>query len=137
MIAKDKQTLSELRVLIIDDAPLGSKLIKVVLGTLGVTRMTIATDGAEALRKIDEAAQPFGLVICDWMMPGMDGITFLEKFRSADKDTPFVMLTAKTEAADFGTAKRLGANYFLMKPLEPDALEMRLEAVLEATVLSS
>jgi CheY-like chemotaxis protein len=138
MIADDKKTLAALRVLIVEDAPLVAKLIRMVLGGLGVTHVTLAADGAEALAKIDQAgdASPFGLVICDWMMPGMDGITFLGKFRALDKTTPFVMLTAKTDATEFHEAKRAGASYFLMKPLEPDELELRLLAVIEATVLS-
>lgn len=121
--------------LIVEDTPLTAKLIKVVLASIGVSRTTHATDGAEALGKIEAAAAPFGLVISDWMMPGMDGIEFLKRFRGTDKDTPFVMLTAKTASENFYAAKSLGATYFLMKPLEHNELRMRLLAVVEKTVL--
>ena len=83
---------------------------------------------------VKNAEESFGLVISDWMMPGMDGIEFLERFRRDNQNTPFIMLTAKTAAKDFQKAKELGANYFLMKPLTADEMGIRIQGVIDVTV---
>ena len=134
MKAETQDAKSKLQVLIVEDSPTIARLIKAVLGTIGVSRITLAGDGGEALEKVEQATDPFGLVICDWMMPGMDGIQFLEQFRKTNQTVPFVMLTAKSTAEDFSDAKNLGATYFFMKPLDPDELLMRLEAVIETMI---
>jgi len=77
------------------------------------------------------AATPFDLVICDWSMPNMDGMEFLQWFRATHPKTPFVMLTAKTGALEFNKAKQAGADYFLMKPLLPDDLKLRLKGIID------
>ena len=118
-----------LRVLVVDDDALTSQLVKAVLENLGVSTVDHAADGAKAMSMVKAAPEPYGLIICDWMMPVMTGLEFLEKFRAADKTTPFVMLTAKTETQEFNKAKSMGADYFLMKPLDVDGLQLRLGTI--------
>ncbi|MBS1661027.1 MAG: response regulator [Bacteroidetes bacterium] len=73
------------------------------------------------------------LVICDIMMPELDGYGVLHLLRKneATKDTPFIFLTAKTERADFRKGMEMGADDYITKPFEDiellNAIEMRLK----------
>ena len=64
-------------------------------------------------------------------MPNMDGMEFLEAFRADYPGTPFVMLTAKTDVMAFNAAKRSGATYFFMKPIDAADLKARLSSLFD------
>ncbi|WP_330204588.1 response regulator [Cyanobacterium sp. Dongsha4] len=71
---------------------------------------------------------PPDLVICDIMMPEMDGYQFIERLRIDEKTlmTPCIFVTAKVDKKDIRMGMRLGADDYLTKPFTPDEL---LEAV--------
>ncbi len=81
-----------------------------------------------------EMAQKFrpDIIICDIMMPEMDGFTMLHMLRKneATKSIPFIFLTAKTERSDFRKGMEMGADDFITKPFEDvellNAIETRL-----------
>lgn len=127
---------ADMNVLVIDDSVQIQKLIKSTLSVLGIRQVSTALDGQEALKAVDSKKQagdePFSLIICDWDMPVMDGITFIETFRKTDKNAVVIMVTARTSTADFNQAKIKGADYFFMKPLDLDMLKIRLAGALDA-----
>ena len=125
------QTRREASVLVVDDEPQMVKIVEGVLSILGVTNVSTATDGQEALDVVKAASKPFDLVICDWQMPNMDGLEFLEAFRAEYPGTSFVMLTAKTDVQAFNAAKRSGATYFFMKPIDAADLKSRLSSLFD------
>ncbi len=90
-----------------------------------------AADGATALAMMRE--QTYDLVICDIMMPGMDGFTVLKEHRStlADQpalgDVPFVFLTALSSVHDQIAARNLGCEDFLAKPIDFNLLCATIE----------
>ena len=116
-------------VLVVDDEPAIVSMVQAVLGILGVTNVSTAADGREALDLVRSAEKPFDLVVCDWQMPNMDGLQFLEAFRADYPGTTFVMLTAKTDVQAFNSAKRSGATYFFMKPIDAGDLKSRLSSL--------
>jgi two-component system, chemotaxis family, chemotaxis protein CheY len=118
-------------VLVIDDEPQMVKIVEGVLRILGVQSISTAEDGEQALDLVKSSAKPFDLVICDWQMPNMDGLQFLEAFRADYPGTAFVMLTAKTDAQAFNSAKRSGATYFFMKPIDAADLKSRLSSLFD------
>jgi DNA-binding response OmpR family regulator len=87
----------------------------------------IARDGVEAWELFDRA--PPRLIVSDWMMPGLDGLAFCEKVR-ARPETPytyFILLTANHTSADnYRLAAAAGVDDFLTKPLDREAIRMRL-----------
>ncbi len=87
-----------------------------------------AADGAEGLALIAEF-QP-DLVLCDIMMPVLDGYGVLQRVRSQDttKTLPFIFLTAKADKADMRTGMNLGANDYLTKPFTHDDLLSMIQA---------
>ncbi|MBT3558396.1 MAG: response regulator [Rhodospirillales bacterium] len=128
---------ADLNVLIVDDESLFQRLIKSTLGFMSVHKITIAADGKEGLQAVqanEQAGNPFNVLIVDWDMPVMDGIQFVEAFRKTDKAAVVIMVTARTSAADFNEAKRKGADYFFMKPLDPAMLKLRLGAAIDAAL---
>jgi response regulator RpfG family c-di-GMP phosphodiesterase len=89
-----------------------------------------ATGGEEALRMLEEAG-PYAILVSDMRMPGMDGITLLERARAAHPDTVRVMLTGNADQATAIEAVNRGAIFrFLTKPCDPATLGGALEAAL-------
>lgn len=68
--------IKSLPILLVDDDMFMLRLLQDILGNLGFSDITFASEGREALTIIDGATQPIQLLICDLNMPGMDGIEF-------------------------------------------------------------
>ncbi len=90
-----------------------------------------ATNGQEALERMAHAK--VSLIICDWMMPVMDGVEFLKAVRSNENYShiPFVMLTAKTDNTSKIETMRCGADAYVEKPFSIGYLDARIENLLE------
>lgn len=91
-----------------------------------------ATNGEEGLRQIRDFHPD--LVICDVMMPVLDGYGVLQQVRQTPElaTLPFVFLTAKAERDDFRSGMDLGANDYLTKPFTHDDLLSMIQARLGA-----
>lgn len=90
-----------------------------------------ASNGKEAYEKMKE--RTVSLIICDWMMPVMDGKEFLKKIRHDENFShiPFVMLTAKTDNASKISTMKSGADAYVEKPFSISYLDARIENLLE------
>ncbi|KPL60230.1 response regulator transcription factor [Rossellomorea vietnamensis] len=84
-------------------------------------------DGAEGYRRYREGE--WDLVILDWMLPGMDGVTICRKIREEGSQVPVIMLTAKDSESDQVLGLELGADDYVTKPFSPLALMARIRAV--------
>ncbi|MBL8955493.1 MAG: response regulator, partial [Myxococcaceae bacterium] len=105
---------ARLPVLIIDDSITTRMLEQSILESAGYETDT-ATSGEEALAKARERA--FGMFLVDVEMPGMDGVTFVERTR-ADPDLrhiPAILITSLADAADQERGLRAGASAYLVK----------------------
>ena len=107
-------------VLVVDDDPDISEIVTIILGLHAVPVVT-ARDGAEALALLHES-HDFGLVLLDLMMPKMDGAAFLRQLKAAPEParTPIIVMSGNRETAT--TATTLGADGYLLKPIELDDL---------------
>ena len=76
-----------------------------------------AANGQEGLRQIRE--QPPDLILCDIMMPGLDGYGVLQALQADERTAaiPFIFLTAKSDAMEVRTGMGLGADDYLCKPV--------------------
>ncbi|XGA78672.1 response regulator [Halomonas sp. CH40] len=91
-------------------------------------RVIEASDGEEALAHLK--AMP-DIILCDITMPRLNGYSLLERVRSDFPqlaDTPFIFLTALSQRYDVIEGKRLGADDYLVKPIDYDLLLVTLEA---------
>ena len=114
-------------VLIVDDDP---KLLKMLGRTLVYEGFHVlsASNGNEALVGV-QAHRPDVLVL-DWMMPGMDGLSVLEALRDAGDQTLVLMLTARDAVENRVTGLESGADDYLVKPFAPAELLARIHALL-------
>ncbi len=82
-----------------------------------------AVDGADALDKIVGGERP-DLIVCDVMMPQMDGLTFSKELKRdpALARIPIVMLTAKTRPSDMVEGINAGARAYVTKPFKSEEL---------------
>lgn len=114
-----------MKILLIDDSRTMRNIQKSVLTQLGFTQLEEAADGNDALAK----AGPFNpdLILCDWNMPNMDGLTFVKTFRKTNKTTPIIMVTTESEKARVIEAIKAGVNNYVVKPFTPDLLSQRIQ----------
>lgn len=115
------------KVLIVDDDP---KLLKMLQRTLVYENLSVftASDGLEALPMVAKH-QP-DLIILDWMMPHMDGLTFIQKLRDQEVHTLVLMLTARDAIENRVEGLESGADDYLVKPFAPAELVARVHAIL-------
>ena len=87
-----------------------------------------AFSGEEALEKLDAMQHDSVLILSDINMPGMSGLELLEKIKKEYLKPPPVvmMITAYGDQENFDTAKRLGADDFLTKPVDFKLLKEKL-----------
>jgi chemotaxis protein histidine kinase CheA len=100
------------RVLLVDDSPIIRDMVTEVLVSGGL-RVSTASNGEEALRKIEESEPD--LVVSDVEMPVMDGFVLLTEIRKRTQRLPVVMLTTRASVQDRQRATTLGANAYVLK----------------------
>lgn len=117
------------KILVIEDDLLIKNGIKELLTAVGFNVFS-ADDGKEGV-KIAKEIKP-DLIVCDIMMPGMDGYKVLECLHNDEQTAsiPFIFLTAKAEMSDLRIGMELGADDYIVKPFESktllNAIEIRL-----------
>lgn len=114
-------------VLIIDDDP---KLLKMLQRTLVYENLNVltATNGLEALPLVQ--SQRPDLIIVDWMMPKMDGLSFIQRLRDEENKTLILMLTARDAVENRVEGLESGADDYLVKPFAPAELVARVHAMM-------
>jgi len=118
------------RVLVIDDDPKIHVLIKKILGSPNV-KVIEAQNGAEGL-SLASSRDP-DLILCDMMMPVMDGMEFLRAWSSneAIAHIPVMMLTSISEKVRIIEAIKLGACDYVVKPFDPLSVRMKVAKLLK------
>lgn len=121
--------LSKPLVLVVEDEAALATMLRYNLEKQGF-RVEEAADGQEALTRISEA-QP-DLVLLDWMLPVMSGIEVCRQIRRRPntRDLPVIMVTARTEDQDAVRGLNTGADDYVTKPFNMDALLARMRALL-------
>jgi len=116
------------RILVVDDEDNARRAIVTILGEEGY-EVAEASNGVDALARIADFSP--AAVLSDVRMPQMDGLTLLKKAREQGADSTFVMMTAFASVETAVEAMRAGADNYLVKPLDADAVLVILSKALE------
>jgi len=120
-----------MKILLVYDSRTMRNIQKKSLGAIGEgVEFAEAGDGIEALSVIAATPGGFGLMLIDWNMPNMDGITLVGKIREKDKTTPLIMCTTEAEKTRVIDAIKAGVNNYVVKPFTPESLMERIQQTL-------
>ena len=117
------------RILVIEDDPASLRLMQYILEHKGYEVLT-AVNGLDGLKKA-RSEEP-DLVILDVMLPGMDGFDICYHLRAEPQTAklPILMLSAKAREVDRDTGLKVGADYYITKPVAPAEIISNVEALL-------
>ena len=126
----DRQEMEDtMRALVIDDSKAMRMLLKRELVALGF-EVFEAGDGQEALSRLAELGA-VDVVLVDWTMPGMDGMTFVHQVRAeaAYEEMRVMMITSESDPAQIFHALMAGVDEYATKPITREALAEKLGLV--------
>ena len=113
-------------IITVDDSSTMRRIIKNTLQKLGFTNVLEAENGVEALEVM--AKNSIDMIITDWNMPEMDGLTYVKTVRAKPEyqETPILMITTEAAKEDILTALKSGVNNYVVKPFTPDTLQEKV-----------
>jgi two-component system chemotaxis response regulator CheY len=117
---------SEARVLVVDDSEMTREVFRSTLYTMGFLHVDEAPDGEVALGKL--ASHHYDVVISDWQMPHMDGISLLKHIRATPglEHLPVLIVTGEVTRQRVFDASEAGVSGFLTKPFFHQSLDEQL-----------
>jgi two-component system chemotaxis response regulator CheY len=123
---------ADLSVLIVDDQITMRSLIRNSMTQMGISQTREAGDGEEALRAL--LTRPSHLVISDFNMPKLDGLSLLRAVRTHPplKTIAFIMLTGRADIDRVARARQFGVHNFIVKPFTTATLKEKIEEVFGA-----
>ncbi|WP_406856822.1 response regulator [Alsobacter sp. KACC 23698] len=124
--------LKSKKVLVVDDQKSMRGLLRFALLQMGFEIIDGAESGEDAIKKLTTVR--YDLVITDMHMGGVSGLGLLKAIRSHPvlRSTPVIMATSETSSDTVRQAKLLGVDAFILKPVDPNALQSRVKTVLKA-----
>jgi DNA-binding NtrC family response regulator len=124
----------KLRVMIVDDERIVRESFRHWFAKTGHTVSTAAS-GTEALEQLENEA--YDLLFVDIKMPGMSGLELLERVKSEFPDTTVVIITAYGSIESAVQAMKSGANDYLLKPFQPEQLNLVMEKIAQQRKLAN
>jgi two-component system, chemotaxis family, chemotaxis protein CheY len=122
--------LAKLRILVVEDNQNMRRLVRTLLSGLGCRQIFEAEDGAAGLELFQYHAPD--IVICDWVMPIMDGVELTRAIRRsghANAYVPIIVLSGYSERSRVTQARDAGVTEFIVKPVSPKSLYYRIVSV--------
>ncbi|UEC42624.1 MAG: Multi-sensor signal transduction histidine kinase [Methanothrix sp.] len=113
-----------IRVLMVDDDPAVLEITKVFLERSGDIQVDAVVSALEATERLQDGG--YDVIVSDYVMPEMDGISFLKRVRSRDSEIPFILFTGKGREEVVIEALNNGADYYLQKDANPKVLYAEL-----------
>ena len=112
-----------MKVLLVDDDVWIRDSLSLFFEAEGCNLLTFKTaeEGMEAVKQ-----QAYDIVISDYKLPGMDGLTFLKQIQASHPDAKKILITAYKTQAVVNEAKKVGVQHLIPKPITSDILEASL-----------
>jgi CheY-like chemotaxis protein len=122
--------ISDQPVLVIDDLKSARAVLSDMLKDLGFPKVLEAGDGKEALGMLKK--NPVQLILCDFLMEGMNGIEFLEQLKDShnSEHPPVIFVSALGDVSSVESAMKLGATDYLVKPVSFRKFKRKIESTL-------
>ncbi len=117
-----------MHVLVAEDEPRLAALLEQSLAEAG-WEVDVYADGRSAYDAVLSGGTDYDILLLDWMLPQMDGVSVCRRLRELGVRTPVLMLTARTTVPDRITGLDAGADDYLVKPFDLDELLARLRAL--------
>lgn len=120
---------NSLSMMVIDDMTVSRGLVEQALDEIGIRKVAYEKDGAMALKLL--ASNPVHLVLSDYNMPGMDGLSLLEALRMnrSTQRIGFILMTGRADREIITRGHALGMNNFITKPFTTLGLKVCIEKV--------
>jgi len=118
-----------MKILVVDDSVTMRRIIINTLKSAGLTDLVEAGNGVEGLANMEGIE----LVLTDWNMPEMDGLTFVKELRGSPvySDVPIIMITTEGAKKEVIEALKQGVNNYVVKPFTKDVLLEKLNATIK------
>jgi two-component system chemotaxis response regulator CheY len=112
--------------LVVDDSRAMRSILARLMTGLGF-EVSQAGDGAQALSVLEEGVRP-DVILVDWNMPVMDGLTFIKTVRGREdlRDISLMMVTTESEQAQIVRALAAGAHEYVIKPFSDEVIAEKL-----------
>jgi len=117
-----------MRILLVDDSPSTRLVLRDMLESMGYNDFVEVADGIDAARAMEQ--ESIDLVVSDWRMPNMDGITLLKTLRANGNDVPVLIVITKAERCHAIAALQAGASSYIIKPFDSTTLAERIRQAL-------
>jgi len=119
-----------MKILVVDDSTTMRRIIANSLKAAGFDDIVEAGDGAEALKTMAGVE----LVLTDWNMPNMDGLSLVKELRGdpAHAGLPIIMVTSEGAREEVMEALSAGVNDYIVKPFTKDVLAVKVKTVIGA-----
>jgi len=124
-------SLSDLRVLLVDDNESVRTLTRQMLRRMAVTIIREANDGSSALEIFRATPMSFDLIICDWNLPVVSGVEVCKQVRAERPDLPFLLVTGRSDPNSVVVAKETGVSAYITKPFSPQELNVKIAAIVD------
>ena len=120
------------KILIIEDDPSAARMMGYAFEHEGYT-VHPAQNGLEGMHAA-RTEHP-DMIILDVMLPGIDGFEVCSRLKTSPdtSDIPIIMISAKGQSIDFETAQKVGADEYIVKPVDPTNLIAKVEGYLTKT----
>lgn len=124
------------RVLIVEDEPAQRRILEEMTKRFGYEALTAET-GARGLEVLaSQHGASIELIVLDLMMPGMEGLEFLERLQALRGNIPVIVQTSQGSIETVIKAMRAGADDFVVKPVSPERLKVSMSNLLKVTALT-
>jgi two-component system chemotaxis response regulator CheY len=120
-----------LKFLVVDDSITMRRIVINSLSSLNFKSYVEASDGSEALLKLEENPD-INFVITDWNMPNMTGLDLVKAIRANEKfnHLAILMVTTRGLKEDIIEALKSGVNNYILKPFTPAVLKEKIDQIL-------
>jgi two-component system chemotaxis response regulator CheY len=125
-----KEMNPDLNILVVDDDAMVKSILVEYLQAMGFKNVYAAKKSTQALQIVQDSKTLIDLIISDWEMPEVSGLTLLKAVRNnpARKHTPFLLVTSQRSMERFkiSQARQWAVDGYLMKPFRMDALREKI-----------